>query len=139
MEALEVAYVLGIDKLAKNSLDLMQQVEKGLPFFSLDRVVSQIAPQDANFKYRLIPKATWARKKAAAALSPDQSERLARLARIWALAKEIWVTEEETRDFLFRSHAMLEDMRPIDVVIASETGSEIVRDILGRLQFGTAA
>jgi uncharacterized protein (DUF2384 family) len=34
---------------------------------------------------------------------------------------------------------MVEDRRPIDVVIQSEFGGEIVADILGRLKYGSAA
>jgi putative toxin-antitoxin system antitoxin component (TIGR02293 family) len=34
---------------------------------------------------------------------------------------------------------MIEDKRPIDVVIQSEFGAEMVVDILGRLKYGSAA
>jgi uncharacterized protein (DUF2384 family) len=34
---------------------------------------------------------------------------------------------------------MLEDRRPIDVVIASEFGRPLVEGILGRLKYGTGA
>ena len=34
---------------------------------------------------------------------------------------------------------MAEDNRPIDLVIQSEFGAELVVDILGRLKYGTAA
>lgn len=34
---------------------------------------------------------------------------------------------------------MLEDRRPIDVVIQSEIGGELVLDILGSLKYGSAA
>lgn len=139
MEVSDVAAVLGIEKGVENQLDLMVRVGRGLSTASLDTVVMTIAPSDTNFKYRLIPKATLARKRSGSLLSQDQSEKLARLARIWAFAREIWGGDDETRDFLFRPHAMLEDRRPIDVVIAGETGAELVRDILGRLQFGSAA
>ena len=47
--------------------------------------------------------------------------------------------EEEAREFLFRPHPMIEDKRPIDVVILSEFGAEMVVDILGGLKYGSAA
>jgi uncharacterized protein (DUF2384 family) len=34
---------------------------------------------------------------------------------------------------------MLEDRRPIDVVLASEFGRPLVEDILGRLKYSTGA
>jgi uncharacterized protein (DUF2384 family) len=63
----------------------------------------------------------------------------ARVARVWAVALDVWKTEEATRAFLFRAHPMIEDRRPIDVVIQSEFGAELVVEILGRLKYGTAA
>ena len=86
-----------------------------------------------------MPKATLERRKSARRLSADEGTRLARVARIWSLALDVWNSEEEARDFLFRPHSMVEDRRPIDVVIQSEFGGEIVADILGRLKYGSAA
>jgi putative toxin-antitoxin system antitoxin component (TIGR02293 family) len=98
-----------------------------------------LAPQHAQFKYRLVPKATYERRKSKHRLSSDEGIKLARLARVWGQALDVWQTEIEARDFLFRPHAMLEDRRPIDVVIQSEIGGELVLDILGSLKYGSAA
>ena len=65
--------------------------------------------------------------------------RVARLARVWNLAVEVWGSADEARDFLFRPHAMLEDRRPVDVVIQNEIASELVLDILQGLKYGSAA
>ncbi|TIL84489.1 MAG: DUF2384 domain-containing protein, partial [Mesorhizobium sp.] len=62
-------------------------------------------------------------------LSSDEGTRLARVARVWSFAVDVWQNEEEARDFLFRPHPMIEDKRPIDVVIMSEFGAEMVVDI----------
>lgn len=124
---------------AHTPLALIDQIEHGLPFAAIDKVVRLLAPGDARFKYRLIPKATYERRKRAHRLSPDEGTLVARLARIWAIALDIWEDEETTREFLFRRHMMLEDRRPVDVIIQSELGAELVADILGRLKYGTAA
>jgi putative toxin-antitoxin system antitoxin component (TIGR02293 family) len=118
---------------------LITRIEDGLPIAALDRVARLLAPEDAQFKYRLVPKATYERRKVAHRLSADESARLARVARVWAIALDVWKTEAMTRDFLFRPHPMIEDKRPIDVVIQSEFGAELVVEILGRLKYGTAA
>ena len=47
--------------------------------------------------------------------------------------------EDEARHFLFRPHAMLEDRRPVDVVIQNEIGAELVLDVLQGLKYGSAA
>jgi putative toxin-antitoxin system antitoxin component (TIGR02293 family) len=58
---------------------------------------------------------------------------------VWNLALDVWGGDAEAREFLFRPHAMLEDRCPIDVVIQSEFGAEMVVDILGSLKYGSAA
>ena len=72
-------------------------------------------------------------------LSPEEGTRLARLARIWGMAVDVWQSEEEARSFLFRPHPMVEDQRPIDLVLRNEIGAEMVADILGGLKYGAAA
>ena len=138
----DVADVLGLhskEATERSPFRLISRIEDGLPFGTLDRIARLLAPNDTQFKYRLIPKATYERRKTALRLSSDEGTRLARVARVWSLALDVWRTQDDARDFLFRSHPMLEDKRPIDVVIQSEIGAELVLDILGSLKYGSAA
>jgi putative toxin-antitoxin system antitoxin component (TIGR02293 family) len=138
----DIADVLGLPAKgidAHSPFGLMSRIEEGLPIGALERVAHLLAPSDSQFKYRLIPKATYERRKSALRLSSDEGTRLARVARVWSLALDVWQTEEDARDFLFRSHPMLEDRRPIDVVIQSEIGAELVLDVLRSLKYGSAA
>ncbi|HMM63164.1 MAG: antitoxin Xre-like helix-turn-helix domain-containing protein [Mesorhizobium sp.] len=138
-----VADVLGLpprEAEARSPFGLMSRIEHGLPLGALERVARLLAPGDTQFKYRLVPKATYERrKKGAHRLSADEGSRLARVARVWSLALDVWQDEDEARDFLFRPHPMLEDRRPVDVVIQSEIGAALVLDILGGLKYGSAA
>lgn len=137
-----VADVLGLpskEPAERSPFGLISRIEDGLPFGALDRVARLLAPGDAQFKYRFIAKATYERRKTALRLSSDEGTRLARVARVWGLALDVWQTEDDARDFLFRPHPMLEDKRPIDVVIRNEIGAELVLDILGSLKYGSAA
>ena len=137
-----VADVLGLppkEVASRSPMGLVSRIERGLPLAALDRVAKIVAPGDAQFKYRLVPKATYERRKAAQRLSTDEGTRLARLARVWSFALEVWESEDEARGFLFRPHPMIEDKRPIDVLIQSEFGAEMVIDILGGLKYGSAA
>jgi putative toxin-antitoxin system antitoxin component (TIGR02293 family) len=137
-----VADVLGLpakELASRSPLGLITRIETGLPVAALERVAQLLAPGDSQFKYRLVPKATYERRKTTHRLSSDEGTKLARLARVWDLALDVWQTEGDARDFLFRPHAMIEDKRPIDVVIQSEFGAEMVVDVLGRLKYGTAA
>ena len=79
----EVAGVLGLpprERTAQSPVALITRIENGLPIAALDRVARLLAPGDAQFKYRLVPKATYERRKAAHRLSADESARLARVA-----------------------------------------------------------
>lgn len=118
---------------------LIVRIERGLPVKAVDKVAHLVAPDDAQFKYRLVPKATLERRRTANRLSPEEGARLARLAKVWSLARDVWGGDEEARDFLFRPHPMAEDRRPIDLVIQSEFGAELIVDILNGLKYGTAA
>jgi putative toxin-antitoxin system antitoxin component (TIGR02293 family) len=129
-------------------MSLMSEVEKGLPLSALDRLAKAVAPDDAAFAFRMVPRATLARRRKvlvtsrnsqAARLTAEESARVARLAEVWALAREVWGGDEAARAFLFRSHPMLEGRRPIDVVLANEFGRPLVEGILGGLQYGSAA
>src|SRR5690554_2479761 len=112
-----IASVLGIERADRDGITpmgLVSRLEKGLPVAALDRMARLIAPTDGTFKYRIVSKATLARRRGRrpARLSPEESERVARLAEIWKLAQEAWGDEAEAREFLFRPHAMLKGRRP---------------------------
>jgi putative toxin-antitoxin system antitoxin component (TIGR02293 family) len=129
---------------AVSPVDLIARIEEGLPVDSLERVARLISPGDAQFKYRLIPKATYERRKSRlrrnkARLSPAEGTRLARMAQVWGAAMDVWHDEKIAREFLFRPHSMMKDMRPIDLAIRSEFGAQMVIDILARLRYGSAA
>jgi putative toxin-antitoxin system antitoxin component (TIGR02293 family) len=137
-----VADVLGLPgrEEAKSPFALITRIEDGLPIAALERLARLVAPQDGHFKYRLVPRATLERRKRGALrLSSEEGMRVARLARVWNLAVEIWGSEDEARDFLFRPHAMLEDRQPVDMVVQSEIGAELVLEVLQGLKYGSAA
>jgi putative toxin-antitoxin system antitoxin component (TIGR02293 family) len=133
---------LGLRKKARSAsswLELFENVEAGLPIISLESVLGDVAPGDASLKYRIVPKATLSRRAAEKKLSPEESARLVRLAKVWAFAKEVWQDDQAARRFLYEPHMLLQQRRPIDVVIANEIGAALVADILGRLRYGSAA
>jgi putative toxin-antitoxin system antitoxin component (TIGR02293 family) len=140
--AASIPELLGLRKHSAgtgSALGIMSDVEKGLPLTALDRIVHAIAPGDTGFAYRVVPRATLARRRARhlPRLSPEESARVARLASVWSFAKEVWKSDEATRRWLFAPHMMLEGRRPIDVVLASEFGRPLVEGILGRLKYST--
>lgn len=141
--AASVPELLGIRKhtaRSGSSLVLMSEIENGLPLSALDRIVCAVAPNDPSFAYRLLPRATLARRRGQSVppLTPEESARVARLASVWALAMDVWKSGEGAHRWLFEPHMLLEMRRPIDVVLASEVGRPLVENSLGGIKYGTA-
>ncbi|MGI4941224.1 MAG: antitoxin Xre/MbcA/ParS toxin-binding domain-containing protein [Janthinobacterium lividum] len=140
-----VSKMLGIK--ASGGLTLMSAVGEGLPLTSLDRVVLSVAPADRKFAFRIVARATLARRRKAMVAAKDRADgrlsakegtRLARLAAVWALALEVWGGDDAARRFMFEAHPLLQGRCPVDVVLESELGRPVVEGILGRLQYGSA-
>jgi putative toxin-antitoxin system antitoxin component (TIGR02293 family) len=118
---------------------LITRIKSGLPVTAVQQVAHLLAPDDAQFKYRLVAKASLERRKATRKLTPAEGTRIARLAKVWSVTRDVWGSDDAARDFLFRPHPMAEDKRPIDLIIESEFGAELIVGILGRLKYGAAA
>jgi putative toxin-antitoxin system antitoxin component (TIGR02293 family) len=141
-QELQALLCLPVESAASRALfGLIDRIEKGLPVSSLERVAQLVAPTDRQFKHRIVPKASLARRQRPGGrrLSFSESERLTRLAVIWSMARNVWGSDEAARAFLFRPHPLLEGRKPIDVTLGTELGARLVEEVLGRLQHGTAA
>ena len=118
------------------TMALIDAVAEGLPFNAADELSAALAPKDPAFRYQLVPKATYARRKLAQRLSPQESERLVRLSRVWGLALEIWREEDAARQFLWSPHMLLQGRSPLDVSMASELGGKKVEELMGQIIAG---
>lgn len=107
-------------------------------------MADQIAPGDRTFKSGLVSRASYARRRAGGAtpdlatLSGAESERVARLSRLWAFAVEVWGGSEGARRFLREPHMLLNGRTALDVALSGELGGRLVEEILGRLAYGSA-
>lgn len=140
-ELMDAARVLGVEterRPLKSGVAYLMLVGQGLPVKSLDRIAHAIAPDDTNFKYRIVPKASLARSRTSKRLTSAQSVAVTRLAAIWSQALRVWKNEPAARDFLNREHPLLARKRPLDLVLENEIGAGLVRDLLGRLEYGSA-
>ena len=140
-DLLSAARLLGVETAARpltSEIDYLDLVDHGLPLKSLHRIASVVAPMDTSFKYRIVPKASLARRTSGRRLSAAQSVLVTRLASVWAQAFRIWKSADLARDFLNRNHPLLDQRRPIDLVLENEIGADLVRSVLGRLEYGSA-
>lgn len=138
-EAISISTLLGAPKARSGSLfDIARTVEAGLPVSALDRMVGFVAPDDAGFVTRLVPKATLTRRRASdtRTLSVDEGNKVARLAKVWAMAMRVWDDEDDAREFLRRPHPMLDARAPRDVAAASDPGADAVVNIIGGGAYG---
>jgi putative toxin-antitoxin system antitoxin component (TIGR02293 family) len=117
---------------------MARRVEAGLPLAALDRMVRAVAPDDASFVARIVPKATLSRRRSAASgtLSAEESNKVARLAKVWAMAMRVWGDEADARAFLSRPHPMLEGSKPRELAVATDPGADAVMNIIGRGAYG---
>src|SRR6266852_5736460 len=125
-QASSIAALLGVRRRKPGDVDpfdLADAVAKGLSVDAVDRVCAAMAPADPSLRYRIVPKATLARRQRTRRLSRDESERLARLARIWALAMDIWKSEATARRFLGEPHPLLAGRIPRELAVETEIGA----------------
>ena len=117
-----VEALLGVEpRIHASRLALAYSIESGLPVSALDHLAETVAPNDARFKFRLIAKATLERRRKSPTqrLTSDEGDRLARLAKVFSFALDIYKTAEKAREFLTRPHPMLDGKPPLDVALAN--------------------
>jgi len=76
------------------------------------------APSQRALMYRIVPEATYKRRRER--LSPAERERTERLARVIAMAEEVWQDREQTRRFLTTPHSEIGGKTPIDAAFQKQ-------------------
>lgn len=134
-----VARIMGGERTLRRRIrtldELREAVENGLPVEALDRAVHHIigeGPEASELKYRIVPKTTLQRRRKR--LNPEESQRLERLARMAALAEEVWEDPALAREFLTSRQPQLGGERPVDLA-RSDLGTRQVEELLFRLEY----
>jgi putative toxin-antitoxin system antitoxin component (TIGR02293 family) len=118
--------------------DLRHAVEEGLPVGSLDTISRYLAVDDsaaAQLKHAVVPRSTLRRRDR---LSLEESERTERLARLAALAEQVWEEPDLAREFLTQAQPQLGGERPIDLA-RTELGAREVEILLMRIEYALPA
>jgi putative toxin-antitoxin system antitoxin component (TIGR02293 family) len=139
-----ISKVLGGDKVLgktiRSSFELDDAIKRGLPFSALEKVSETVA-LNWNDVITLVASSsrTMARRKAKGQrLSTTESDRLARLARIYARALEVLEDKEKARRWLHKPNRSLGGRVPLQV-INTDIGALEVERVLGRLEHGIFA
>lgn len=134
IDAQKVAYVLGLGRGVMTLRELRREVDDGLPVEALDAVVNHVTAGEreaTELKYRIVPKTTLARRTR---LSPEESQRLERLARMAALAETVWEDGDLAHEFLLSEQPQLGGERPVDLS-RSDLGTREVETLLHAIEY----
>jgi putative toxin-antitoxin system antitoxin component (TIGR02293 family) len=134
-----VARVMGGQRILKSAVrspaDLERLVANGLPVGVVEHTLAYVIEDPftrKRIRNALIPPATLKRRKIT--LSPDESARVERVARVMALAESAWESHTDAQRFMTTPHPLLEGRTPIDVA-ETDLGARRVEDILGALEY----
>jgi len=136
-EVLGGSRVLG--KAVTSLLELNEAVERGLPKAALRIVAARVFPDASGQRAlmrRIVPEATYKRRRER--LSPAESERTERLARIVAIAEDVWQDREQARRFLTTPHPEIGGKSPLDAAL-TELGARQAEEVMARIVYGLPA
>ena len=124
----------------ENDLEMAALVLAGLPIAVLKRVGAflRVRPVKVGSIVNINQKTLERRLKSGARLKPDESERIARLMRIIALATAVLESEDHARQWLQRPLHVLGGQTPLQLT-ATEPGAREVERVLGRIEHGVFA
>ena len=140
VQAQRIGEVLGgpevLGRAVRSLVELSEAVERGLPKSTLRNVAKRVFSQPAEQRRvmaRIVPEATYKRRRDR--LSPAESERTERLARVVAMAEYVWGDQEEARRFLTAPHAELGGKSPLDLAL-TELGARQAEEVMARILHG---
>lgn len=141
-DAPAVARVMGMSETqaaAPNPAMIERAVEHGLPRAALHQVAVRLAGADpgriARIEWGIVPRTTLERRQTR--LSPEESERTERAARLFVHAIRALGTEVEAREFMLTAHPMLDGRTPLEAV-RTDLATRRAEHILNTLEYGLA-
>lgn len=138
-DAVAVAEVMGLALASPSPVLIEKAVENGLPRSALRRVAEQLAGGDKSrvsaLEWGVVPKTTLERRETQ--LSPQESERTERVARLFVQARRALGTADEAREFMTTRHPELNGRSPIEGA-RTDLGARRVEQILNALEYGLA-
>ena len=121
---------------AKNPHELIRRIQKGLPFSDLKVLQNSIDMPFEQLAAKLaISRSTLQRRKAAGRLSPDESDKVIRFARLLEHATNVFGEVDKARAWLKFPQRGLGGAVPLDYA-ETEIGAREVDNLLGRIDYG---
>ena len=141
METEAIVEILGgrkvLGKGIKSPAELTHLIHKGLPARSITALAEKLHIGNSVLSRKLgIPQRTLTRRLSQSLLlTPAESDRTVRMARVLAHAVDMIGDEEKAIEWLSTPNRALGGERPLDQ-LDTDTGARMVEDILGRIAYG---
>jgi len=125
-----------LDTLPGSELELVELVIRGLPTRVIDWLLAGRKLEKEEIFDIIVPRRTLAhRKQKHQNLSREESERLARVAGVMAMAEETFQNKDKALTWMRRPRPSLGGHRPVDL-LDTEQGARLVEAVLGRIAQG---
>lgn len=136
LTAQKIADVMGGRAVFHREFATMRELDEMIvsgrtPRGALDALATRLSGE-ASFKFTIMPKATYSRHRR---LPERHAQKAERLARVFALAFEVWENEDDARRFLTLPHPELGGDTPLDRA-KSEIGAREVEEVIDRGRYG---
>ena len=132
-----VQQILGVQRL-RSDQDLVRLVEERLPIDAIDGLRRSGLTDDELYAL-VVPRRTLThRRTRREALSRDESDRAVRLARLAALAEQVFGEIDRSRRWLRATKRQFHGRTPLQLM-ATEAGARLVEELLYRIDEGMAA
>lgn len=135
--ARDTARVLGIKRLPSSELELAEMVSRGLPIAALASLSGSLGWSRTKLFSQLgvAPRTAARRLQRGALLTVPESDRLLRVARIFARATDVLESMGSAGRWLIEPCAALAGRKPLDL-LATDLGTELVLNELGKIDQG---
>ena len=136
-----IAEILGGPKVlgrpVKSPGDLAHLIRTGLPAASVTALAERLHLVNGALSRKLgIPQRTLTRRLSQASpLTPAESDRTVRMARVYAHAVQMIGDQDKAIEWLNTPNRALAGDRPLDQ-LDTDTGARMVEDVLGRIAYG---
>jgi putative toxin-antitoxin system antitoxin component (TIGR02293 family) len=130
--------IVGGTDVVGAATDMVELIRRGLPVGAVQYLVDSGRLSMAELDAVVLPRKTLAHRRKLGRLTPEQSDRLIRVARIIAAADDTFGNRDKAAAWLRRATTALAGERPLDLLDTDE-GARQVETLLGRIGHGIAA
>jgi putative toxin-antitoxin system antitoxin component (TIGR02293 family) len=119
-------------------MDMVRLVRRGLPVGAVEFMLDTGRLTLTELDQIVMPRKTLANRRKLGTLTPEQSDRLVRVARVLAATEETFGNRDKADRWLRRPTTALAGERPLDLLDTDE-GARVVETLLGHIAHGIAA